>query len=109
MFYKILSLSLVFLGAFHVAHAFLYAPAIDENMMWEVSEGVTTVLIGILNYIYLYESQKTEIPKAILLGSNALFLGYLILMISHKMNLAPSYLALVLVLCCSILVLNKKV
>jgi CHASE2 domain-containing sensor protein len=109
MFYKILSASLVLLGALHVGHAFFYGNGVNESVMWEVSEGVTTILIGILNYIYLYESQNTQIPKAILLVSNALFIGYLILMVTHHMNVIPSYISLVLVLTCSMLVLNKKV
>ena len=99
MFYKILSTSLVLLGALHVGHAFFYGNGINESVMWEVSEGVTTILIGILNYI----------SKAILLVSNALFIGYLILMVAHHMNVIPSYISLVLVLTCSMLVLNKKV
>lgn len=109
MFYKILSLSLIVLGAFHVVHAFLNAAEINANVMWEVSEGVTTILIGVINYVYLYESNQTETPKTILLACNGLFIGYLVLMIVSHLNIIPSYIALVLVFTCSILVLNRKV
>ncbi len=109
MFYKILSISLVLLGAFHVGHAFYSADTINEIVMWEVSEGVTTVLIGVLNYVYLYENSKTHIPEYILLACNALFIGYLILMITSHVNVIPSWIAMVLILCSSVLVLNKKV
>ena len=109
MFYKIISIALVLLGAFHVGHAFYAASTINEIVMWEVSEGVTTVLIGVLNFVYLYESNRTNIPQYILLGCNALFIGYLILMVTSNINLIPSWIAMVLVLFSSILVRNHKV
>lgn len=109
MFYKILSLSLVAFGSYHVVHAFLYASAINEYVMWEVSEGVSTILVGILNYVYLYETHNTETPKTILLACNGLFIGYLVLMIVSHLNVIPSYISLTLVFACSILVLNRKV
>lgn len=100
---------MLILGVAHIGYAFLDYSGQDQRLLQELGRGIAIIFIAVLNYVYLYEDHKNDIPKAVMLGSNILFIGYVIMSITHGVDLEASYLALVLSLCSSILVLNRKV
>ena len=109
MFYRLSSLGIVVLGVFQIAYAFIQHIHIDEEMINILARGMCTVLIGLLNFVFLYETPKSNIPRIVLLGANGAYIGFLILMITTHIALLTSWATLALLLFTSILVLNRRV
>lgn len=109
MFYRILAIAMLLLGIAHIGYAFLDFADQDVKLLQELGRGIAIIFMAVLNYSYLYEENTNNIPKAVMLGSNVLFIGYVILSITLGVDVIPSYIAAALSLCSSILVLNHKV
>lgn len=107
-FYRIISILLVVLGIYHIVYAFVVDGGDMRILTWDIAEGVSTVLIGLLNFLYFYENSQSILPKYIILASNALFIGYLALAIAHHVHLYPSLIAMILVFISSALILNNR-
>lgn len=109
MFYKIISLGLVLLGFLHILIGVGLSTEITQKILEYGAVGFCSILIGFLNFVYIYETPDSTIGKYILLGSNILFIGFSIAMITHNIDVIHAYLSGSLALICSILVLNRKV
>ncbi len=110
MIYRIISYALIAMGGFYIGRFLAHLNDINDHHLFIASLGISTLLIGILNYVYIFETPSSPIPKILLLASNGLFIGFMILLITSKSDdLLPSYITLALVLISSIMVLNKKV
>ena len=81
----------------------------SEAFLIDSGIGASTMLIGLFNFVYQYETPKSQIPRIILLTVNALFMGYMILMIGNNLHFVPSVITLVLIVITSVQVLNHKV
>jgi hypothetical protein len=109
MFYRLSSIGIVVLGVFQIAYAFFQHIHIDEEMINILARGMSTALIGLLNFVFLYETPRSNVPRIILLGANGAYIGYLILMITTHVALLTSWASLALLFITSILVLNRRV
>ena len=107
---KLIAYALIGMGGFYIGRFSTHINDITEHGLFIASMGISTLLIGILNYVYIFETPDSPLPRIILLASNGLFIGFMILMITSKSDdLIPSYITLALVLISSLMVLNKKV
>lgn len=109
MFYKIVSLLLVLLGVAHFFEGVTLPLSVDENFLHYSGIGLATAFLGILNFVYVYESPSSAVPKIILLSANILFIGFSILLISAGINVIYAWLAVILSIINCIMVLNHRV
>ena len=108
MIYRITCIGLIILGIAHLIESYVEL-GVSENFLIDSGIGVSTILMGFLNLVYLYETPQSPVPRYILLTVNALFIGYIILMIGNAVHLIPSYITLAFLILTSIQVLNRKV
>lgn len=109
MFYRLTSLLLIFLGIFHGLHEshFLNEPNF-KTFFESLSEGFGLIFLGVLNYVYLYETPTKGLPKAILLTCNVFYIGFLVWTLRFGIDWFNSVVGICLLIT-SILVMNKKV
>ncbi len=108
MLFRLLVGGLVAIGLWQIGQSIVSGPEIDTQELWSATFGVSLILIGILNFVFLYESHTTT-PKYILLMTNACYIGFAIYLISISASQWEAIAAITLILICSILVLNRKV
>ena len=108
MIYRITCIGLILIGIIHMGESYLEL-GVSESFLIDSGIGVSTILMGLLNFVYLYETPKSPVPRYILLTVNTLYIGYIILMIGNSVHLIPSYLTLAFLILTSVLVLNRKV
>lgn len=109
MFYRIIALSLVVLGTVHIIFNLTWPLTITPDSLEKSAIGLSSIFLGLLNWVYVYESPKSRIPKIVLLAANLIFIGFSILMITSGIDVTHGYAVLVLSLINCVMVLNHKV
>jgi len=109
MFYKIVALLLVVLGLAHFLEGMSIPIKVDETFLHYSGIGLATAFLGILNFVYVYETPTSPVPKTILLSANIVFIGFSILLITAHMNVIYAWIAVVLSVINCVMVLNRKV
>lgn len=109
MFYKIVALLLVVLGIAHFLEGASFPLEVNETFLHYSGIGLATAFLGLLNFVYIYETPTSPVPKAVLLSANILFIGFSILLITSQINVIYAWLAVILSIVNCVMVLNKKV
>ncbi len=109
MFYRIVALGLVALGIYEILSHLSLPFDITPDSLEKSAIGLATVFIGLLNWIFVYESPESHMPRIILLSANIVFIGFAILLITSTIDPFHGYAALGLSLVNCIMVLNHKV
>ncbi|MDG2448572.1 MAG: hypothetical protein P8M34_03005 [Saprospiraceae bacterium] len=109
MFYRLTSIILIILGIYYGLNegAFLDQPTIP-HFFESLSNGFGLTFLGVLNFVYLYETPTTPLPKIILLFCNVIYIGFLVWTLRFGIDWFNSAVGVCLLIT-SILVLNKKV
>lgn len=109
MLYRLTSLLLIILGIFEGINEshFLDNPSVPA-FFESLSEGFALIFLGVLNFVYLYETPASWVPKAILIACNVLYIGFLVWTLRFGIDVFPSIVGICL-LVTSILVVNRKV
>ncbi|MFT4568679.1 MAG: hypothetical protein ACI9FN_003648 [Saprospiraceae bacterium] len=71
--------------------------------------GLATAFLGVLNFVYVYETPTSPVPKTVLLSANIVFIGFSILLITAHINVIYAWIAVILSVINCVIVLNKKV
>ncbi len=109
MFYKIVALSLVLLGLIYLLSGVSWPLETSDSFLYHSGIGLATIFLGLLNFVYEYETPTSPVPKIVLLGSNILFIGYAILLITSDINKYYAWSVVILSVLNSLMVLNKRV
>ena len=109
MFYKIVALLLVILGIAHFLEGTSFPLEVNETFLHYSGIGLATAFLGVLNFVYVYETPASPVPKAVLLSANIVFIGFSILLITSNMNVVYAWMAVILSVINCVIVLNKKV
>ncbi len=109
MFYKIVALLLVVLGIAHFFEGTSFPFEVDETFLHYSGIGLATAFLGVLNFVYVYETPTSPIPKIVLLSANIVFIGFSILLITAQINVIYAWIAVILSVINCVMVLNKKV
>ncbi|MEL6391047.1 MAG: hypothetical protein AAFQ02_12890 [Bacteroidota bacterium] len=109
MFYRLVSLSLVVLGVLHIILGISSPLSVDETFLHYSGVGLAMIFLGLLNFSYLYETPQSKVPQFVLLSANILFIGFSILLVTNDTDLIHSWVAIVLSVFNSVMVLNHKV
>ena len=109
MLYRLTSLLLIVLGFFQGLNEshFLENPSV-QAFFESLSSGFGLIFLGVLNFVYLYETPTSWLPKAILLTCNVVYIGFLVWTLRFGIDMLHSLEGICL-LVTSILVMNKKV
>ena len=109
MLYRLTSIFLILLGIYYGLNEgeFLKQPTI-AHFFESLSKGFGLSFLGVLNFVYLYETPQTPLPKIILLLCNALYIGFLVWTLRFGIDWLNSVVGISLLIT-SILVMNKKV
>ncbi len=109
MFYRLTSILLILFGiydGFCESH-FFESPTVLV-FFESLSKGFGLIFLGVLNFVYLYETPTSWLPKAILLTCNVFYIGFLVWTLRFGINGFDSAVGICLLIT-SILVMNKKV
>jgi hypothetical protein len=109
MFYRIVAGALVLIGIFEILSHLSYPVDISPDTLEYSATGLATIFIGLLNLAYLYETPDSKVPMIVLLGSNLLFIGFAVLLITSDISTTFGYAAVGLSVINCIMVLNHKV
>ena len=109
MLYKLTSILLIVFGiydGFCESH-FFNTPTIPI-FFESLSKGFGLIFLGVLNFVFLYETPASWLPRTILLASNVFYIGFLVWTLRFGFNPFDSMVGICLLIT-SILVINKKV
>ena len=109
MFYRIVALALVVLGLYEIVTHLTYPIDVTPDTLERSAIGLATIFLGLFNWVYIYETPTSNLPKFLLLGANILFIGFSILLITSRIDPLHGYIALALSLSNCVMVLNHKV
>lgn len=109
MFYRLTSIILILLGIYYGLNEgdFLSKPSIP-HFFESLSKGFGLTFLGVLNFVYLYETPSTPLPKIILLTCNTIYIGFLVWTLRFGIEWFNSTVGICLLIT-SILVMNRKV
>ncbi len=109
MFFRFISLGLVLIGVFHILSKATFMSQPDLSMLEYWAVGIATIFIGVLNFVYLYETPASKLPKIILISCNLIFIGYTFLMINAGVDRIEAWISALMTVVSSIIVLNNRV
>lgn len=109
MFYRIIAFSLVILGAVQIIANLSWPLELSQGLLERCAIGLSSVFLGLLNVVYVYETPNSPVPKTVLLTANILFIGFAVLLITTQADPIFGYIAIALSLVNCVMVLNHKV
>ena len=109
MFYRIIAFSLVILGAVQIIANLSWPLELSQDLLERCAIGLSSVFLGLLNVVYVYETPNSPVPKTVLLTANILFIGFAVLLITTQADPIFGYVAIALSLVNCVMVLNHKV
>ncbi len=108
MFFRFISLGLVLIGVYHILSKATFSASPDTEMLEYAAVGLSTIFIGVLNFVYLYETPSSKLPKIILIACNLIFIGYTFMMIGSGVDRIEAWLAAFMTIISSVIVLNNR-
>ena len=109
MYYRIVAIALVLLGLYEIISHLTYPISVSPDSLERSAIGLATIFLGLFNWVYVYETPESKLPRFLLLAANVLFIGFSILLITSTIDPLHGYIALALSLSNSVMVLNHKV